>query len=83
MFVCAGKSSRAGQKWRAKDETIRNNLRQYGFGGLYLDVLVSDASQHRLWREDAIFDAIIADRTAIFSPSDFALSFLSIIWQVV
>ena len=62
-MVCAGKSSRSGQKWRAKEESIRNNLRQYGHGQLYLDVLVADASRHQLWRQGTeLLGAIIADR---------------------
>jgi tRNA (guanine10-N2)-methyltransferase len=56
-----GKSSRAGQKWRAKDETVYNNLCQYGLGQYYIDVLVADASLSKLWRSQLLFDAIVAD----------------------
>ncbi|XP_061115117.1 tRNA (guanine(10)-N2)-methyltransferase homolog isoform X1 [Conger conger] len=55
-----GKASRKNQKWRGPDENIRANLRQYGLEQLYLDVLVSDASK-AIWREAALFDAIITD----------------------
>ncbi|KAM9852732.1 tRNA (guanine(10)-N(2))-methyltransferase TRMT11 [Aulostomus maculatus] len=55
-----GRSSRKNQKWRGPDENIRANLRQYGTESLYVDVMVSDASKP-VWREAALFDAIITD----------------------
>ncbi|KAF3691652.1 tRNA (guanine(10)-N2)-methyltransferase -like protein [Channa argus] len=55
-----GRSSRKNQKWRGPDENIRANLRQYGTEKMYLDVMVSDASKP-VWREAALFDAIITD----------------------
>ncbi|XP_023266176.1 tRNA (guanine(10)-N2)-methyltransferase homolog [Seriola lalandi dorsalis] len=55
-----GRSSRINQKWRGPDENIRANLRQYGIEKMYLDVMVSDASKS-VWREAALFDAIITD----------------------
>lgn len=55
-----GRSSRKNQKWRGPDENIRANLRQYGTENMYLDVMVSDASKP-VWREAALFDAIITD----------------------
>uniref|UniRef100_A0A8D3A0C1 tRNA (guanine(10)-N(2))-methyltransferase TRMT11 n=1 Tax=Scophthalmus maximus TaxID=52904 RepID=A0A8D3A0C1_SCOMX len=55
-----GRSSRTNQKWRGPDENIRANLRQYGTEKMYLDVMVSDASKS-VWRDAALFDAIITD----------------------
>ncbi|XP_077454745.1 tRNA (guanine(10)-N(2))-methyltransferase TRMT11 isoform X1 [Stigmatopora argus] len=55
-----GRSSRKDQKWRGPDENIRANLRQYGTAKMYVDVMVSDAS-NPVWREAALFDAIITD----------------------
>ncbi|XP_062255854.1 tRNA (guanine(10)-N2)-methyltransferase homolog [Platichthys flesus] len=55
-----GRSSRTNQKWRGPDENIRANLRQYGKEKMYVDVMVSDASKS-VWREAALFDAIITD----------------------
>nr|XP_020452567.1 tRNA (guanine(10)-N2)-methyltransferase homolog [Monopterus albus] len=55
-----GRSSRRNQKWRGPDENIRANLRQYGTEKMYLDVMVSDASKP-VWRNAALFDAIITD----------------------
>ncbi|CAL8108445.1 unnamed protein product [Orchesella dallaii] len=53
-------SSRARQKKRASDESIRANLKQYGVENQYLDVVVADASRP-LWKDDFKFDAIITD----------------------
>jgi len=61
LLLGIGKSSRAGQKWRKKDETIFNNLQQYGLGCRYIDILVADASQSHIWRPQMLFDAIVAD----------------------
>ncbi|XP_013858819.1 tRNA (guanine(10)-N(2))-methyltransferase TRMT11 [Austrofundulus limnaeus] len=55
-----GLSSRKNQKWRGPDENIRANLRQYGTEKMYVDVMVSDASKP-VWRNTALFDAIITD----------------------
>uniref|UniRef100_A0A3Q3GZU3 tRNA (guanine(10)-N(2))-methyltransferase TRMT11 n=1 Tax=Kryptolebias marmoratus TaxID=37003 RepID=A0A3Q3GZU3_KRYMA len=55
-----GRSSRKNQKWRGPDENIRANLRQYGTEKMYVDVMVSDASKP-VWRNAALFDAIITD----------------------
>lgn len=65
MFIYCnmkGKSSRAGQKWRSKDESILNNLRQYGLDQFYVDILIADSSRRDLWRDRELFDAIVADR---------------------
>ena len=62
LKLFAGKSSRAGQKWRQKNETVFNNLHQYGLASNYIDVLVADASQSQIWRPQMLFDAIVADR---------------------
>ncbi|KAK2140917.1 hypothetical protein LSH36_1205g00103 [Paralvinella palmiformis] len=56
-----GRSSRAKQKWRTRDENIHNNLCQYHLGDLYLDVMVADASRHMMWHQIEMFDAIITD----------------------
>ena len=59
-----GKASRKGQKWRSRDENIRNSLRQYGLERRYVDVLAADSSKP-IWRQkgmEAVFDAIITDR---------------------
>lgn len=61
FFFPPGRSSRKDQKWRGPDENIRANLRQYGTEKLYVDVMVADASKP-VWRETALFDAIITDR---------------------
>eukprot|EP00731_Ephydatia_muelleri_P010653 Em0005g1239a len=57
-----GRTSKAGtgQKYRGKDENIRTNLRLYGLGDHYLDVLVADAASP-VWRTPEMFDAIITD----------------------
>lgn len=44
-----------------KDENVFSNLRQYGLGDCYLDVLVADAAKC-VWRQGELFDAIITDR---------------------
>ena len=49
------------QKIRDKDESIRENLQQYGLAQKYLDVMVMDSS-HPHWREGPFLDAIITDR---------------------
>jgi len=52
--------TRAKQKSRAEDESVKANFEQYGVQSRYLDVLVGDASLP-LWRDDLKFDAIITD----------------------
>ena len=37
------------------------NLKQYGLGRFYIDVLVSDAAKV-VWRSGGLFDAIVTDR---------------------
>jgi len=58
----SGKSSRAGQTWRRRDESVYDNLRQYNLAEFYVDVLVADSSLTPLWRQQPLFDAIVADR---------------------
>ena len=49
-----GKSSRCGQKWRRREESIRNNLRQYRLHDKFVDVFIADAAQLcSLWRGGA------------------------------
>ncbi|XP_028161170.1 tRNA (guanine(10)-N2)-methyltransferase homolog [Ostrinia furnacalis] len=52
--------TRVGQKARAKEESIRGNMKQYGTSSRYLDVMVSDFSLP-MWRDSLRFDAIITD----------------------
>ncbi|CAD5114660.1 DgyrCDS3710 [Dimorphilus gyrociliatus] len=57
-----GKSSRKGQKWRDRDETVRGNLKQYGLDNRYFDVLIADTSKQAMWNiKDTMFDAIVTD----------------------
>lgn len=56
-----GLSSRAGQKYRRKDQTIRNNLRQYRLESAFVDVFVADFSQPAAIRDGFDFDSIITD----------------------
>lgn len=49
-----------GQKYRKKDETIRNNLKQYGLENKFLDIMVADFSVKYI-KEDFKFDCIITD----------------------
>lgn len=60
MLHARSRPTRVGQKVRAKDESIRSNMRQYGVEDRYLDVVVSDFSLP-MWREGLKFDAIITD----------------------
>jgi tRNA (guanine10-N2)-methyltransferase len=55
-----GLSSRQGQKYRRKDQSIRNNLKQYGMESYFVDILVADFSKQYL-RDDFKFDSIITD----------------------
>ena len=55
-----GLSSRHGQKYRCKNETIRNNLKQYGLEDKFVDILVADFSQTYA-RKSFRFDAIVTD----------------------
>ncbi|ODN06309.1 tRNA (guanine(10)-N2)-methyltransferase [Orchesella cincta] len=60
MLHAKTSSSRARQKKRASDESVRANLRQYGVEDRYLDVVVADTSRP-MWKHDFRFDAIITD----------------------
>ena len=55
------KPSRALQKVRAADESIRANMEQYNLQNLYLDVFVGDFANYPL-KENLKFDSIICDR---------------------
>ncbi|XP_055328397.1 tRNA (guanine(10)-N2)-methyltransferase homolog isoform X2 [Paramacrobiotus metropolitanus] len=55
-----GKSTRAKNTWRNRDESVLSNFKQYQLESHYIDVLVSDATKNVL-REDIKFDAVIAD----------------------
>ncbi|GFO28406.1 tRNA (guanine(10)-n2)-methyltransferase homolog [Plakobranchus ocellatus] len=61
LLHARAKPSRAKQKARSRDESVRSNLKQYGFESKYIDVLVADASRHKMWREGCHFDAIVTD----------------------
>ncbi|ESO02281.1 hypothetical protein HELRODRAFT_132449, partial [Helobdella robusta] len=64
IITGVGKSSRAGQKYRCREESIRNNLKQYGLEARYIDAFIADASLHdKLWKfsKKGLFDAIITD----------------------
>ena len=53
--------SRHNQKKRAPDESVLKNLQQYDLGSRYVDILVADSSQYKLYRSFPLFDAIITD----------------------
>lgn len=55
-----GLSSRMGQKYKKKEENIRNNLKQYNLERKYIDILAADFSTQYINR-NFIFDAIITD----------------------
>ena len=55
-----GLSSRVGQKYRRKDQTIRNNLQQYGLESSFLDIFVADFARQVI-RPNFEFDCIISD----------------------
>lgn len=55
-----GLSSRQGQKYRNKDESIRNNLKQYGLEDYFIDIFVADFSTKYL-KDSFKYDAIITD----------------------
>ncbi|XP_041360996.1 tRNA (guanine(10)-N2)-methyltransferase homolog isoform X2 [Gigantopelta aegis] len=61
LLHAKAKPSRHKQKKRAADESIRSNLKQYGFESQYIDALVADASKHHMWRHQSMFDVIITD----------------------
>ncbi|OWF53424.1 tRNA (guanine(10)-N2)-methyltransferase homolog [Mizuhopecten yessoensis] len=61
LLHARGKPSRAKQEKRESDESIQANLCQYGLGDFYLDAVIGDASKHRMWRQQPMFDAIITD----------------------
>ncbi|XP_048007128.1 LOW QUALITY PROTEIN: tRNA (guanine(10)-N2)-methyltransferase homolog [Leguminivora glycinivorella] len=54
--------TRVGQKVRKKEESIRANMVQYGYGARFLDVVVSDSSRP-LWRRGRApaMDALLTD----------------------
>ena len=37
-------------------------MMQYNLTNNYLDILVADASLHKMWRQQTLFDAVITDR---------------------
>ncbi|XP_062592085.1 tRNA (guanine(10)-N2)-methyltransferase homolog [Saccostrea cucullata] len=61
LLHAKAKPSRSNQKERSPNESIRNNLAEYGLESYYCDILVADASKHAMWRQPEIFDAIITD----------------------
>lgn len=60
LMHARGLSSRSGQKYRSRNETIYNNLKQYGLHNHYIDAFVADFSTRYL-RESFKFDAIITE----------------------
>ncbi|KAH8295195.1 hypothetical protein KR018_008456 [Drosophila ironensis] len=60
MLHARSRPSRISQKIRDKDESIRANLKQYGFSDRYMDVVVADFS-NSLWHPRISFDSIITD----------------------
>ena len=60
LMHARGLSSRMGQKYRSKSETILANLKQYNLHDKYIDVLIADFST-RYMRDSFKFDAIITD----------------------
>ncbi|XP_037943461.1 tRNA (guanine(10)-N2)-methyltransferase homolog [Teleopsis dalmanni] len=60
MLHARNRPSRITQKKREKDESIRENLKQYGCAERYLDVVVADFS-NPLWNKRVKFDCIITD----------------------
>lgn len=62
FMTVTAKPSRSNQKARAANESIRNNLADYGLESYYCDIMVADASKHAMWRPMEIFDAVITDR---------------------
>ena len=70
----SGRASRVGQKWYTRDESIQSNLKQYGLGDRYVDVMVADSSTHQtLWAHQQMFDAIITDREYLLSTTTFLI----------
>ncbi|XP_059158278.1 tRNA (guanine(10)-N2)-methyltransferase homolog [Physella acuta] len=61
LLHARARPSRAKQTKRSIDESVWSNLKQYGLESRYLDVLVADASQLTMWRDNIRFDAIITD----------------------
>ncbi|XP_048727782.2 tRNA (guanine(10)-N2)-methyltransferase homolog [Ostrea edulis] len=61
LLHAKAKPSRSNQKARAANESIRNNLADYGLESYYCDIMVADASKHAMWRPMEIFDAVITD----------------------
>ncbi|XP_011303591.1 tRNA (guanine(10)-N2)-methyltransferase homolog [Fopius arisanus] len=60
MLHARTRPTRITQKKRSSDESVAANVKQYGKGEYYLDVIVSDFSQ-LLWRSDMRVNAIITD----------------------
>lgn len=60
LLMGLSKSTRPNVKKRQSDETIRENLRQYGLESKYIDILLSDAS-HSVIRANGLLDSIICD----------------------
>ncbi|KAH1029021.1 hypothetical protein HUJ05_002327 [Dendroctonus ponderosae] len=54
------KPTRIKQQKRAKDESIKANIKQYNLSHKYIDVLINDFSLS-FWRDSMEFDAIITD----------------------
>ncbi|XP_058788788.1 tRNA (guanine(10)-N2)-methyltransferase homolog [Phymastichus coffea] len=60
MLHARTRPSRISQKKREEDESIAANMKQYGVGSRFVDVIVSDFSRE-MWRPDIKLDAIITD----------------------
>ncbi|VDO78702.1 unnamed protein product [Soboliphyme baturini] len=56
-----GKSSRCNVRYRSRDETIRENFRQYGLEDKYVDMMIADTSRPGLIRSNMLFDCIVTD----------------------
>ncbi|CAG0882638.1 unnamed protein product [Darwinula stevensoni] len=54
------KPTRYNQEFRAPDESVEANMKQYGLWNRYLDVVVSDAALP-IWRRNLRLDAIVTD----------------------
>jgi tRNA (guanine10-N2)-methyltransferase len=69
-LISKGKSSRAGEEWLTKEQSVRANFQQYGLDdGRFLGIFLADSSQHGMWKMadksgeyDGMVDAILADR---------------------
>uniref|UniRef100_A0AC34RG80 Uncharacterized protein n=1 Tax=Panagrolaimus sp. JU765 TaxID=591449 RepID=A0AC34RG80_9BILA len=56
-----GKSARKGEKFLSKDQSVAGNFQQYGLERFLGDIIIGDASRHKVWRPNTRFDAILAD----------------------